>query len=145
MASLVACWAVSVRLTRTTNAVKRAIVTTFEQRVVPTNSLMQCACCVGSSCCSLLSCFTCRRGSPRAAKLVYLAIFFISAVLGIFLRYWGQDALGGVPVIGSVCTDYQCFGQQAAYRISGALFAFFLVLTVLTALFAASHLGERRE
>lgn len=111
MASLVACWAVS------------------------------CACCVGSSCCSLLSCFTCRRGSPRAAKLVYLAIFFISAVLGIFLRYWGQDALGGVPVIGSVCTDYQCFGQQAAYRISGALFAFFLVLTVLTALFAASHLG----
>lgn len=57
------------------------------------------------------------------------------------MRYWGQAALSGVPLIGSVCESDACYGQQAAYRISGAMFAFFFILALITATCKVAHLG----
>ena len=44
-------------------------------------------------------------------------------------------------MIGTVCVSDACYGQQAAYRISGTMFAFFMVMSVLTFFCKAAHLG----
>jgi hypothetical protein len=101
-------------------------------------SLASSACCAASStisiCCSLAGCFGCKSTSAAAAKAAYVMIFALAATLAVFLRYWGQAALASwVSVIG-ICQDSACWGQQADYRISGAVFAFFLIMAALTAM-----------
>ena len=44
-------------------------------------------------------------------------------------------------MIGSVCNSDSCYGQQAAYRISGAMFAFFIAMSIITAICEVVHLG----
>lgn len=78
----------------------------------------------------------------QAAKATYIVIFLASAVLGVALRYYGEQALSSwVGVMKGVCTDGQCWGMQADYRISASLLAFFLVMTVVTAVLPVAHLG----
>ena len=95
---------------------------------------------VANMCCTLASCFSCK-ASYGASKALYVGIFLLSAVLGIVLRYEGQAALSGWATVLGVCTDAQCWGQQADYRISGAVFTFFLSLALLTAVYRPAHLG----
>lgn len=91
-------------------------------------------------CCSIAACFSCK-ATTKAAKHVYIILFFLSSVLGLFMRYYGEAALGSwVRQIG-LCTDTQCFGVQAIYRISLALVVFFAALILLTAVFPVVHLG----
>ncbi len=82
------------------------------------------ACCATqaacSLCCSLASCFGCRYNAALA-KLTYLVLFFVSAVLAIILRYWGQEILGNVTAMASTavpgfCSSDRCWGMQGAYR-----------------------------
>lgn len=91
-------------------------------------------------CCTVASCFTCKP-SYGASKLLYVGIFMLSAVLGIVLRYEGEAALSSWAKTLNVCTNAQCWGQQADYRISGALFAFFITMAALSALYRPAHLG----
>jgi hypothetical protein len=52
------------------------------------------------------------------AKATYVLIFLFSAVLGIVLRYYGEQALSSwVSIMQNVCTDGKCWGMQADYRI----------------------------
>ena len=103
-------------------------------------TVASCGCCALQTCCTLASCFGCKPSSS-ASKALYIGIYFLCAVLAVVLRYWGQDALQGwVSVIG-VCTDGACWGQQADYRISGALFLFFGIMAALTAAWRAAHTG----
>ena len=103
----------------------------------------QMACCAVSStlqlCCSLGSCFGCKSTSATAARAVYVLLFGLSATLAVFLRYWGEAALSPWVSSIAVCNDGACAGQQADYRISGALFAFFFIMMVLTAMSRAAH------
>lgn len=96
------------------------------------------ACCAASTacqlCCSLASCFGCSgTTSAVGARVTYVGIFGLSSTLAVFLRYWGQAALSSWTSTLGVCTDGACWGQQADYRISGAVFAFFALLCALTA------------
>lgn len=91
-------------------------------------------------CCSLAACFSCK-ASYGASKALYVGIFLLSAVLGIFLRYWGEQALSGWAKTLGICTNAECWGQQANYRISGALFAFYITMAALSAVYRPAHLG----
>ena len=111
--------------------------------------LASCACCAAqgacSVCCSLAACFGCRYNA-FLAKMTYVAIFFGSACLAIFFRYWGEATLGGVVALGSAaypgfCAAAQCWGLQAAYRVSLALCVFFGLLCLLAAAVPVTHLG----
>lgn len=95
---------------------------------------------VCNACCTFASCFTCKP-SYGASKLLYICIFMLSSILGIFLRYWGEEALSSWTKTLGVCTNAQCWGQQADYRISGAVFAFFALMSVLSAAYRPAHLG----
>jgi hypothetical protein len=111
--------------------------------------LASCACCAAqgacSVCCSLAACFGCRYNA-FLAKLTYVAIFLGSACLAIFFRYWGEATLGSVVAIGGAaypgfCAASQCWGLQAAYRVSLALAVFFGFLCLLAAAAPITHLG----
>lgn len=96
-------------------------------------------------CCSLASCFGCRYNA-FLAKMTYVAVFFASACLAIFFRYWGQQTLGEVVALASAaapgfCAAEQCWGLQAAYRISFAVAVFFAFLGLLAAAVPVTHLG----
>lgn len=95
---------------------------------------------VVSICCSLAACFSCK-ASYGASKVLYIGIFLLSAVLGIVLRYQGEAALSGWATRLGVCTNAECWGQQADYRISGALFAFYLTMAGVSAMYRPAHLG----
>jgi hypothetical protein len=111
--------------------------------------LASCACCAAQSacsvCCSLAACFGCRYNA-FLAKMTYVAIFFGSACLAIFFRYWGEAALGSAVALASAaypgfCAAAQCWGLQAAYRVSLALAVFFAFLGLLAAAVPVTHLG----
>ena len=103
-------------------------------------SMVSIGCMTCNLCCSLAACFSCK-ASYGASKALYVGIFLLSAVLGIFLRYWGEAALSGWAKTLNVCTTGQCWGQQADYRISGAVFAFFATMAALSAVYRPAHLG----
>lgn len=103
------------------------------------------ACCAGSAavhvCCSVASCFGC---SPNKglAKAVYVGVFFISAILGIFLRYWGKAMLSTwVATVSSVCLTDACWGYEGAYRVSLAVAVWFASLGALAYAVPVTHLG----
>ena len=97
-------------------------------------SLLSAGCCAINTCCTLASCFGCKANSA-GAKALYIGIFFVCAVLAIVLRYWGQDALSSWVSVINVCNDGACWGQQADYRISGALFGFYVLMAIATAVY----------
>ena len=103
-------------------------------------SALSMGCCAVQTCCTLASCCGCKPSSS-ASKALYIGIYFVCAVLAVILRYYGQQALQTWISVISVCDGGACWGQQADYRISGALFAFFLIMTVLTAAWRAAHTG----
>jgi serine incorporator 1/3 len=108
------------------------------------------SCCISSAacqvCCSIASCFGCKYNA-FLSKLTYLFIFFFSACLSIAMRYWGQEWLqSSVSIIASdispnFCQANQCWGMQAAYRISFAVTLFFAFLAILAFLVPITHLG----
>jgi hypothetical protein len=101
-------------------------------------------CCAASAassiCCSLASCFGCKYDA-KLARLVYLFIFAAGAVLAVTLRYYGEAAFAGVATISSACSAGQCFGAQAAYRVSFSLTVFFAAMAALTAAAPVTHLA----
>jgi serine incorporator 1/3 len=46
-----------------------------------------------------------------------------------------------VPTLTGVCQDNACWGAQGAYRISGGLFAFYLVMAAVVVVYRPAHLG----
>ena len=100
--------------------------------------------CAGQVCCSIASCFGCTRPSALAAKVLYITIFLLSAVLAVVMRYYAEPSLASwVPQISRACGVglTSCFGAQAVYRISLALAAFFALMCALTALVPITHYG----
>ena len=100
--------------------------------------------CAGQVCCSVASCFGCSRPSALAAKILYVLIFLLSAVLAVLMRYYAEPSLASwVPQISRACGVglTSCFGAQAVYRISLALAAFFALMCALTALVPVTHFG----
>jgi len=94
----------------------------------------------------LAGCFLPR--NARVGKVFYLLLFCAAAVLGVVLRYQGQQALSGswTPSVVRVCdTDASgasaCYGLQAAYRISAALCGFFFVLALVVVILPVAHHG----
>jgi hypothetical protein len=112
--------------------------------------LLSTGCCVSQAacqvCCSISSCFGCKYNA-FLSKLTYLFIFLFSACLSIAMRYWGQQWLqSSVSIIASnvapsFCQASQCWGMQAAYRISFAVAIFFAFLALLAYLVPITHLG----
>jgi hypothetical protein len=110
-----------------------------------------CACCLGQGacavCCSAASCFGCARYNAFLSRLSYLLVYFFSACLGIAMRYWGQAWLQGAATAVSsqalpgFCAAAQCWGMQAAYRISLAVAVFFALLCALAVAVPVTHLG----
>jgi hypothetical protein len=107
-------------------------------------SLAQWGCCLASAtgqiCCSFASCFGCKYNA-RLARLVYLFIFMLGAVLAVILRYYGESAFSGVAAFSDVCKTGQCYGAQAAYRVSFSLTVVFAFMAALTAVAPVTHLA----
>jgi len=91
------------------------------------------ACCAGISC---LSC-CCRSGSSKGApssklaKIFYLFMVIISTILALVLRAYGDQMFFSLYSFKFGCTDGEssrCFGDQAVYRVSFGLAAFFLFM-----------------
>jgi hypothetical protein len=100
--------------------------------------------CAGQVCCSIASCFGCSKPSALAAKILYVFIFLLSAVLAVVMRYYAEPSLASwVPQISRVCGAgfTSCFGAQAVYRISLATAAFFALMAALTAAVPVTHFG----
>lgn len=107
-------------------------------------SLAQWGCCLatttGQICCSFASCFGCKYNA-RLARLVYLLIFMFGAVLAVILRYYGESSFSGVAAFSDVCKTGQCYGAQAAYRVSFSLTVVFSIMAALTAVAPVTHLA----
>ncbi|TMW58534.1 hypothetical protein Poli38472_010093 [Pythium oligandrum] len=72
-------------------------------------------------------------------RVVYLALFFVNAVLAALLREFGKLALARMSSILHVfkeCDPYEdqgyCFGNQMVYRMSFSLGCFFVMTAVLS-------------
>ena len=109
---------------------------------LPLASLSAC-CCVAQSCCTLAVCCGCKQ-SRTASKALYVLLFTLSTIFAVVLRYWGQAILGGWTDTLGVCTDgnvSMCYGQQAAYRVSGAVTGFFTTMLALCVFYPPAHLA----
>lgn len=102
-----------------------------------------CACCCGKAakCC-------CWAGkSEVGSKVFYLIIMFIVIVLGVVVRVSGGDMFSGMYSFESGCpTEPQaavdrCVGMQSVYRVSFALFVFFIVMAIFTRAARGFHTG----
>lgn len=94
---------------------------------------------LASACCSIAGCLLPR--SAKVAKILYVSIFAASAVLGIVLRYYGEQALSSWVAVMKVCDTGACWGLQADFRISSAVLAFFLIMTLVTVVLPCLHHG----
>lgn len=108
-------------------------------------SMASWACCAanaaGAVCCSLASCFGCRFTS-KLAKLLYVFVFLGSAILGIFLRYYGKQMLSTwVNAITNVCQNDACWGVQGVYRVSFSVTVWFAFFALLTYVVPVTHLA----
>jgi len=77
-----------------------------------------CATVVGKACC----------GKTTETKMGHLILLFLGTVLALVLRYWGGPLMIHLYIYNlDVCTGTGCYGIGAVYRISVALFIFFLL------------------
>ena len=95
-------------------------------------------CCM--SCCGMVcKVGCCGAGKTKTgSKLIYLLIMFLVVLLGILIRVYSADMFGGLFSFDGICPDEGgegrdlCFGMMGVYRVSWALFTFFIVMAVCT-------------
>lgn len=106
--------------------------------------------CVSAAACLCGKCASCCcwvGKSEVGSKLYYLTIMFICIVLGVVVRITGGDIFSGLYSFESGCPQSpedlmnRCVGIQSVYRVSFALFVFFLVMAVFTRLARGFHTG----
>merc|ERR1712137_1538896 len=103
------------------------------------------ATCACQACCKVAGCMC--MASPMVTVLLYCAIFTLSTIAALVLRFEheplsicvdasGDDCKGFLSSTSSItyslCGNEDCAGQWAVYRISFTLFAMFSVLLVLS-------------
>lgn len=96
--------------------------------------------CLGSclgSCCATCGCEAVKACCPSCSgknmsRLPYIAVMFCSTLLAIILRYYGGPILVHMYVYDlELCTSDKCVGFGAVYRISFAMFVWFLCIGLL--------------
>jgi len=90
-------------------------------------SCASCMCTTCQCCCSLKS----AKANPVCIKILYCLTFLLSCTVALVLKVYGQDLLEKIPVI-QICTNQECYGNNAVYRIGFCLSIFFFVLAILT-------------
>jgi len=87
-----------------------------------------CSCigsCVGG--CVASACTKACCGKSKESKTGHLIFLFLTTVVALILRYWGAPLLIHFYSYNiDICTSDSCYGEGAVYRISVALFVFFL-------------------
>ena len=101
------------------------------------------------SCCGMVcKVGCCGAGKTKTgSKLIYLLIMFLVVLLGILIRVYSADIFGGLFSFDGICPDEGgegrdlCFGMMGVYRVSWALFTFFIVMAVCTFAWRGFHTG----
>lgn len=96
--------------------------------------------CFGT-CCASMACSACGmacKGSAQGARIGYLILLTLGVVLSLVLRFQLAGALlelkgKGIKMV-EECETASCAGNEAVYRVSGAMCAFFLALAAICAL-----------
>lgn len=104
-------------------------------------------CCL--SCCGIMcKVGCCGAGKTKTgSKLIYLLIMFIVIILGVFIRVYSEDMWDGLYSFDNGCPEANqpgrnlCMGMMGVYRVSWALFTFFLVIALFTFLAKGFHTG----
>lgn len=94
--------------------------------------------CFGT-CCASMACSACGmacKGSTRGARVGYLILLVFGVILSLVLRFQLAGAMlewKGTK-LAEECTTASCAGNEAVYRVSGSMCAFFLALAAICAL-----------
>lgn len=103
-----------------------------------------CLSCCGAMC--KVGC--CGAGKTKTgSKLIYLVIMFIVIIFGVFIRVYSEDLWDGLYSFDTGCPEEGnpgrdlCMGMMGVYRVSWALFTFFLVMALFTFLAKGFHTG----
>jgi hypothetical protein len=82
--------------------------------------------------CACQGCAKACGGKQRGNKAFYLGLLFVMIIIALTLRYWGGDIVVPMYVYDlTLCKAARCVGYLAVYRISFALFAFYMIHCLL--------------
>lgn len=93
--------------------------------------------CFGT-CCASIACSACGmacKGSSQGARVGYLILVVLGVVLSLVLRFQLAPSMLGWQgtKLAEECDSATCAGNEAVYRVSGSMCAFFLALAALCA------------
>ncbi|CEO97761.1 Serine incorporator [Plasmodiophora brassicae] len=104
--------------------------------------------CLGSCLGSCAATAACRSlgssmSTSRGAKLFYVVIVFLSALLALLARYASGSLFQRMDLFSMAsCVSAGCFQVHAAFRICIAMFAFFVIMGVMSAAHGPFHFGH---
>lgn len=112
-----------------------------------------CGCCAMNCCMHLTSCCTAGVKGEKMTRIIYVIYFLVGTTVALLMKLYGNSAVlnlhgfeigcinGTTSFHISKLDSINCAGNQAAYRLGGGLFAFFIFCSFAACAGKAIHQG----